>query len=431
MKKKNRTAPQNDPNLLVGLDLGSSNTRVIIARRNDEQIEMIGYGSSPSLGSKHGFIINIEQTVDSILTAVEKAETMANTTISTAHVAISGDHIRSVSSKGVIPLGKIGSSHGVIHQISLDDVQRVIDTAREVVLPSDRDIIHVLPQDYLVDDRIGYKDPVGISGLRLQANVHVITAALTAVQTIQYCLQQAHVHLQDLVFSGLAASQGVLTQDECDLGVALVDIGGGTTDLIVYEEGAVRYTAVIGMGGEDVTKDLAHGLRLSRAEAEKLKLDCGCAHPSKLFLTEPVPLPGGDGRRDRQVAQDIVCAVIQPRLEEIFDLVIRELRQADYLNRLTAGVVLVGGCARIPGAVELAEEAFAMPARLGSPQGLLNRTDTADPTLDAVITGLVLHVAERQEEAANDLKPAKRKVLTFQKSDSKIHNFTQWIAEIF
>ncbi|MCX6640475.1 MAG: cell division protein FtsA [bacterium] len=431
MKSKKRSSHKSDKNLLVGLDLGTSNTRVIIAQRGEESLNVIGLGSSPSLGMKHGVVVNIEQTVEGIISAVEQAENMADTTITSAYVVISGDHVRSVNSKGMVAVGKSGNGQGLAHKISQDDIQRVIATAQTVTLPTDREVVHVVPQDYLVDDREGFRDPLGIAGLRLEANVHIITAAITAAQTIQYCLQEAKVIPEELVFPSLAASLAVLTEDERELGVALVDIGGGTADLAVFEEGAIRHTAVIGLGGEDVTRDLAHGLRISRGEAEKLKLEYGCAHPGKLHLTEPIPLSSGEDRPDRQVAQDIVCAVIQPRMEEIFDLIIRELRQADYMNRLTSGVVLTGGGSLITGAVDLAEEAFAMPARLGKPRGLEGLRDLIDSPIYAVPAGLILYAAQQQDREIKIARSGYKRRALMRHSESKIVNIKQWITDMF
>ncbi len=429
MSSRKRNAGEGDQNVLVGLDLGTSNTTAIIAARDESALSIVGLGSSPSQGMKNGVVVNIEQTVESIINAIEAAERMANTSVESAYVTISGDHIRSVNSKGMIAVGR--SSNGTGTKITREDIQRVIETAQTVTFPADREVIHVVPQDFLVDNRVGFKDPVGIVGLRLEANVHIVTAAMAAAQTILYCLQEMNIEPEELVLQSLAAANAALTDDEKELGVTLLDIGGGTADIAVYRDGAIRHTAVIGLGGESVTRDLAHGLRIPRNEAEKLKLEYGCAHASCLTDEGPIDLPGNGDRPDRQVTRDIVYSIIQPRMEEIFDLVIKELRQADCINNLTAGIVLTGGAVLIPGTVELAEEVFGLPARLGRPRDLGSLKEIADSPIYTTAVGLVLHGAMQQDAEERGYRIPRKRNKRMRLYNSKLQQIKRLITDFF
>ncbi len=429
MGSKKRVAGENDHDILVGLDLGTTNTTVMIAERGDSGLNIIGMGSCPSLGLKNGVVVNIEQTVDSIIQTLEAAERMADVSVDSVYTVISGDHIRSVNSKGMIAVGR--SNNGTGNKISRDDIQRVIETAQTVQFPADREVLHVIPQDFLVDNRDGFKDPVGIVGLRLEANVHIITAALAAAQTISYCLQEVKIHSEELVLQSLAASHAVLTDDEKELGVTLIDVGGGTTDIAVFHEGAIRHTAVIPLGGESVTRDLAHGLRIPRNEAEELKLSSGCAHSSHLKENNDIVLPGNNERPDRHVTSDIIFSIIQPRMEEIFDIVVKDLHQVEFLQKLTAGVVLCGGGSLIPGTVELAEEVFALPARLGKPKGLGRLAELADSPIHATAAGLVLHGTLQQDAEGRGLRVQRRKRNTIGLGSGKFENLKRILADFF
>lgn len=428
MTAKKRITNDGDRNILAGLDLGTSNTSAIITEAENESLNIIGLGTASSAGMKNGVVVNIEQTVESIIKAVEAAERMANTSLISAYITISGDHIRSINSKGMIAVGR--SNNGAGNKISQEDILRVIDTAQTVTFPADREVLHVVPQDFLVDNRVGFKDPVGIVGLRLEANVHIITAAQAAVQTILYCLQEANIQPEDMVFQSLAASLSVLSEDEKELGVALVDIGGGTADIAAFLDGSLRHTAVIGLGGESVTRDLAHGLRVPRNEAEKLKIEHGCAHSNRLRDTEPIILSGNGEKPDRYVAPDIVCSIIQPRMEEIYDLVISELRQTDCYGKLTAGIVLTGGASMIPGATDLAEEVFALPARLGKPLGLGCLKEMTDAPNFAATVGLVKYGLKMQDSETRGLRVS-RKRRPSARIGGKIETIKQWLSEVF
>jgi cell division protein FtsA len=426
-KKKNNGKANRD--IIVGLDLGTTKTSVIIAERHENALNLVGLGTSPALGMKQGIVVNIEGTVESIVKAVEAAEQMANLQVESVWASIAGDHIKSVNSRGMIAVGR--SKNGLGTKISREDIQRVIETAQTVTFPADREVLHVIPQEFLVDDRNGFKDPVGIVGTRLEANVHIITAALSAAQTMLYCLQEAGVGLEDLVLQPLASALSTLTNDDRELGVALVDVGGGTADIAVFYDGSIRHTAVISLGGDNVTRDLAHGLRTPMHVAEKIKLEHGCAHPTKLSRSEPVVIPGGEDRADRHVSQDILCAIIQPRMEEIFDLVVKELRQADCLHKLTAGVALTGGAALVPGAVDIGEEVFNLPVRLARPASLNGLREMANSPIYATSAGLIMYGARQQDAEAKGLG-ARGKVRRQEKlQGSKIQNFKRWLGDIF
>ncbi|RJP79582.1 MAG: cell division protein FtsA [Candidatus Zixiibacteriota bacterium] len=429
MLGRKKSSGRHDRDLIVGLDLGTTKTSIIIAERRDGAVTVAGLGTSPARGMKQGMIVNIEQTVQSIAEAVEAAEKQADAPVAAVYAGIAGDHIRSVNSRGMIAVGR--SKNGAGAKITEEDISRVIETAQTVTFPADREVLHVIPQDFLVDDRTGFKDPVGIVGTRLEANVHIITGAMAAVQTIAYCLEEAGLQLEDLVLQPLASSLAVLTEDEQERGVTLMDLGGGTADLAVFYDGAIHHTAVIGLGGENVTRDLAHGLRTPIPVAEKIKCESGCAHPSRLSAAEPIVLPGGDGHADRQVAQDIVCAIIQPRMEEIFDLALKELRQADCLPRMSAGVVLTGGGALLPGALDVAEEVFNLPVRLGKPQGLAGLRDLANSPIHATGAGLVLYALQQMASQAHNMHPRKPGRLPGGQTGGRFTSFRRWLGELF
>lgn len=429
MGNRKKNSADSDRNVIVGLDLGTTKTCVIVAEEEAGSLNVVGLGRAPSLGMKQGVVVNIEHTVNSIIEAVEAAERMANISVETAFTGITGDHVRSINSRGMIAVGR--SRNGMGNKIAREDIQRVIETAQTVTFPADREVLHVIPQDFLVDDREGFKDPVGIVGTRLEANVHIITSSLAAAQTVLHCLQVADVQLEDLVLQSLASSLAVLTDDDRELGVALLDLGGGTTDIAVFHDGSIRHTNVIGLGGEHVTRDLAHGLRLPMNEAEKIKLQHGCSHPSQIGDGDPVLLSGDDNRPERQVTRDILCAIIQPRMEEIFDLAVKELRQAECLQRITAGVVLTGGAAMIPGAVEVAEEVFNLPVRIGKPRGVYGLREICDSPMYATGAGLVLYGAQQQNAEYKGLRLPRKRRRHLHLASGRLENFRRWIGDMF
>ncbi|MFH1862360.1 MAG: cell division protein FtsA [bacterium] len=430
MGGKKRSSGEKHGDILVGLDLGATKTSVLIAELEEGALRIIGMGMSPAVGMKHGVVVNIEDTVTSIVQAVEAAERMADVQIESAFASIAGDHIRSVNSKGMIAVGRFRNGGG--NKISRDDIQRVIETAKTISLPSDREILHVIPQDFLVDDRDGFRDPLGIVGTRLEANVHIITAALASAQTIYHCLDQAGIELEDLVLQPLASNLAVLSPDDRELGVALVNIGGGTSDLAVFYDGSIRYTSVVNLGGENVTRDLAHGLRLPKNEAEQLKLSHGCAHAALISDNTPVRIFGYANHSDRQVAPDVICAVIQPRMEEIYAALLKELHLSECYHRLTAGMVLTGGASLIPGAVELAEEIFNMPVRLGRPAGIEGMKELVHSPVYSTNIGLLLY-GRQQYGAVNQArsKKTKQRHRQLRLQETRFQGFKRWLADVF
>jgi cell division protein FtsA len=371
--------------VVVGLDIGTTKIGAIIAEMIDEEEpKVVGVGTSASDGLRRGVVVNLEKTVKSISKAVAEAELMAGLEAHSVLAGIAGDHIRSINSRGVIAVS------GANREISKSDVNRVVDAAKAVAIPMDREIIHVLAQEYIVDDQPGIKDPVGMAAVRLEAEVHIVTGAVTSAQNIYKSIQRAGMGVRDLVLEPLASSYAVLSPEEKELGVMLLDIGGGTTDIAVFFEGSIRHTAVIGLGGNNVTGDIAIGLRTSIAQAEKIKVAKGCALSSMVLEDEMITVPGIGGRQDRQVPRSLLTSIVQPRMEEIFGLCLRELRRTDYADLLAAGVVITGGASLMPGVVELAEQVFDMPVKLGLPTGFGGLVDLAQNPMHATGVGLIL-----------------------------------------
>jgi cell division protein FtsA len=376
-------------NIVVGLDIGTTKIGAIIAEMDgDEGPKVVGVGTSPSEGLRRGVVINLEKTVQSISRAVDEAELMAGMEVHSVLAGIAGDHIRSINSRGVIAVS------GTNREIGKNDISRVVDAAKAVAIPMDREIIHVLPQEYIVDDQSGIKDPVGMAGVRLEAEVHIVTGAVTSAQNLYKSIQKSGLNVQDLVLEPLASSYAVLSPEEKELGVALLDIGGGTTDIAVFYEGSIRHTAVIGLGGNNVTSDIAIGLRTSLAQAEKIKVEQGSALVSLTEDDQFIVVPGIGGRQERQVPRSLLASIIQPRMEELLGLALREIRRTDYADLLATGVVLTGGASQLPGVTELAEQIFDMPVKLGVPAGFGGLVDLAQSPKHATGIGLILYALQ-------------------------------------
>jgi cell division protein FtsA len=370
---------------IVGLDIGTTKICAIVAEIEDTgQLKITGVGSSPSDGLKRGVVVNVEKTVQSIKRAVEEAERMSDARIGAVYAGIAGDHIRSLNCRGVIAVS------GPENEITAHDEARVIETAKAVSIPMDREIIHVLPQSFVVDDQPGVKDPIGMSGVRLEADVHIVTGAVTSAQNICKSIRRAGVEVVDLVLEPLASSYAVLSPEEEEMGVVLVDVGGGTTDVAVFYDGSIRHTAVVGLGGENVTHDVSIGLRTPLNQAESIKRDYGCALRSLVEKEETIEVPGLAGRPSYQVPRFELSSIIEARMEEIFSLVHRELRRTDYADLLAAGVVITGGGAMLEGTVELAEQVFGMPTSLGIPKGVTGLADSVNQPIYATGVGLVM-----------------------------------------
>lgn len=345
--------------IIVGLDIGTSKVCAIVGEMTEQGVEIIGVGSHSSQGLRKGVVINIESTVNSIKKAVEEAELMAGCEIHTVFTGIAGGHIKGFNSHGIVAVKN--------KEVTQRDVARVIDAAKAVAIPMDREVLHILPQEYIIDDQDGIKDPLGMSGVRLEAKVHIVTGAVTSAQNIIKCCNRTGLNVADIALEPLASAEAVLTEEERELGVVLVDMGGGTTDLAVFHDGTVKHTAVLGIGGNHLTSDIAAGLRTPFADAERIKLRYGFAKASMVTRDERVEVPGVAGRTERTVSRQILCEIIEPRLDEVFQLVRSEIAKSGYEEFLASGVVMTGGSMLLPGATHMAEQIFGMPVRLGVP----------------------------------------------------------------
>jgi cell division protein FtsA len=378
-----------DKNLICGIDIGTSKVVALVAEVADnDTLHVIGVGVQPSRGLKKGVIVNIDTTVKAIQAAVEEAEHMADCEISTVSVGIAGSHVHSFNSNGVVAIRD--------QEVSNADVERVIEAAKAVAIPADQRILHILPQEFLIDNQEGIKEPVGMSGVRLEAKVHIISGSISAAQNIVKCINQCGLEVSDLVLEQLASSYSVLTEDEKDLGVCLVDIGGGTSDIAVFTEGAIRHTAVIPIAGSQVTSDIAHALRTPTQYAEAIKRQHGVALTSMARDDESIEVPGVSERPGRRLSMQTLASVIEARYEELFQLIDRNLKNSGFANDLSAGIVLTGGSSKLPGVLELAEEVFRIPVRLGVPQHTTGLNDVVCNPIHATGVGLLQYALQQQ-----------------------------------
>jgi cell division protein FtsA len=372
-----------DKNLIVGLDIGTSKVVAIVGEIGpDGQIEIIGLGSSRSRGLKKGVVVNIDSTVQSIQRAVEEAELMAGCEIHSVYAGIAGSHIRALNSHGIVAIRD--------SEVSAGDIDRVIDAARAVAIPADQKILHILPQEFVIDHQEGVKEPIGMSGVRLEAKVHIVTGAVSAAQNIVKCVRRCGLEVDDIILQQLASSHAVLTDDEKDLGVCLVDIGGGTTDIAVFTDGAIHHTAVIPIAGDQVTNDIAVALRTPTQHAEDIKVRYACALTQLANPDETIEVPSVGDRPPRRLARQTLAEVVQPRYEELFSLIQAELRRSGFEDLIVAGIVLTGGSSKMEGVVELAEEVFHMPVRVGMPQHVSGLADVVRNPIYATGVGLLL-----------------------------------------
>ncbi|MBW1660058.1 MAG: cell division protein FtsA [Deltaproteobacteria bacterium] len=370
-------------NLVVGLDIGTTKICAVVGDVVDNQLNIIGIGKYPSKGLRKGVVINIDATVDSIKKTIEEAELMAGCEITSVYAGVAGGHIKGMNSHGIIAVKS--------REITPRDVQRVIETASAVALPLDREVIHVIPQEFIVDDQTGIRDPVGMAGVRLEGKVHIITGAVTSAQNIIKCANKAGLDVNDIILEQLGASEAVLDRDEREIGVALLDIGGGTTDLAIFVGGTIQHTSVIALAGNHVTHDISIGLRTPKQEAERLKIRYGCALASMIRKDETIEVPSVGGRKPRILSRKTLAEIIEPRMEEIFELVNQNLNESGLADLLGAGIVLTGGGSIMEGTVELAERVFGMPIRLGVPRWIGGLTDLVTSPLYATSVGLALY----------------------------------------
>ncbi len=377
-------------NMVVGLDIGTTKICAIVAEMEDDRRNIIGIGSHPSRGLRKGVVVNIESTVSAVKKAVEEAELMGGCNITSVYAGISGAHIKGLNSRGIVAIKD--------REVGAADVKRVVDAAQALAIPVDREVLHVIPQEYIIDDQDGVKDPVGMAGVRLEAKVHIVTAAASATQNIVKCCNRAGLNVQNVILQQLAASEAVLGQDEKELGVALVDIGGGTTDISIFCGGAIVYTAVLPLGGNHLTNDVAVGLRTPAQEAEKIKQKYGCVLTSLVQREETIEVPSVGGRNPRILSRQILSEILEPRVEEIFHLVQQELAKSGYEDRVAAGVVLTGGCSILEGMPELAEQIFNLPVRRGVPKGVGGLIDVVRNPMFATSVGLSMVGSKNEEQ---------------------------------
>jgi cell division protein FtsA len=375
--------------IIVGLDIGTTKICSVVAEVSGDDVNIIGIGSNPSVGLRKGVVVNIESTVESIKKAVEEAETMAGCEISSVYAGIAGGHITGFNSYGLIALKG--------DEITQADIDRVIESARAVAIPMDREVIHVLPQEFIVDGEPGIRNPIGIAGVRLEAKIHIVTGAVTSAQNIVKCANKAGLDVCDIILEPIASSEAVMTPEEKESGTMLIDIGGGTTDLAIFSGNNIRHTFVLAIGGNNMTNDISVGLRTPMAEAEKIKLKYGTCLPDKVKNEETIEIPDMSGRGGRKLPRQILAEILEPRVEEIFTLVKREIMRAGMKDYITSGVVLTGGSALLEGISSVAESVFELPVRVGTPQGISGLVDVVSNPMYATGVGLVVYGSKNQE----------------------------------
>lgn len=403
--------------LIVGLDIGTTKICAIVGEVTDEGIDIIGIGTHPSRGLRKGVVVNIETTVQSIRRAIEEAELMAGCEVNTVFTGIAGGHIKGINSHGIVAVKN--------KEVREADIQRVIDAAKAVAIPLDREVIHVLPQEFVIDDQGGIKEPLGMSGVRLEAKVHIVTAAVSSAQNIIKCANRTGLNVADIVLQPLASAKAVLTEEERELGVCLVDIGGGTTDIAIFQNGAIVHTGVIALGGNNLTSDVAIGLRTPAHEAEKIKQKWGTCLPSRVGAEETIEVPSVGGREPRSIARQVLVDILEPRVEEIFQLVYREIQRSGHADLLPAGVVITGGSTLLDGMPELAEEVLGLPVRIGYPQGVGGLVDVVKSPMYATGVGLVMYGADNMDSR---YFPIRHSESTYRRLTDRMRD---WLREIF
>jgi cell division protein FtsA len=377
-------------NIIVGLDIGTTKICAVVGDVSEDKVDIIGIGTHPSIGLRKGVVVNIEATVESIKKAVEEAELMAGCEISSVYAGIAGGHITGFNSHGIIAIKG--------EEITQNDVDRVIDAARAVAIPMDREVIHVLPQEFIVDDQSGIHNPVGMAGVRLEAKIHIVTGAVASAHNIVKCANRAGLDVYDIVLQSIASGESVLTEEEKDLGTVLLDLGGGTTDLTIFSNNNIKHTFVLALGGNNLTNDIAVGLRAPLAEAEKIKTKYGTCLPMNISNDDTIEVPGTGGRKNRKLPRQILGEILEPRMEEIFTLIKREIYRAGMENLITSGVVVTGGTALLDGVTEIAESIFNVPTRMGKPTGITGLVDVVNNPIYATGVGLVLYGAKNQSD---------------------------------
>ncbi len=388
-----------DKRMIVGLDIGTSKVVAIVGEVGvDGEIEVVGIGSNPSKGMKKGVVVNIESTVQSIQRAIEEAELMAGCQIHSVYVGIAGSHIRSLNSHGIVAIRD--------REVYALDLERVIDAAQAVAIPADQKVLHILPQEYVIDNQEGIKEPMGMSGVRLEAKVHLVTCAVNAAQNIEKCIRRCGLEVEEMILEQLASSYSVLTEDERELGVCLVDVGGGTTDIAIFTEGSIRHTGVIPIAGDQVTNDIAMALRTPTQHAEEIKIKYACALTQLAGADETIKVPSVGDRPPRDLSRQALAEVVEPRYDELFTLIQAELRRSGFEDMIPAGIVLTGGTSKMEGVVELAEEIFHMPVRIGYPQTIKGLTDIIRNPIYATGAGLLQYGITHADDIGSTARAA-------------------------
>lgn len=372
---------------LVGLDIGTTKICAIVGQITETGIDIVGIGTRPSTGLRKGAVINIDSTVEGIQRAIEEAELMAGSEITQAYVGVAGNHVRSFNSSGVVSVKN--------KEIDADDIERVIDAAKAIAIPADRQVIHLIPQDFIIDGQDGIKEPIGMNGVRLEGKIHIITGSASSTQNLVKCANRAGISVAELVLEPIASAEAVLSDDEKELGVAIVDIGGGTSDICIYVGGALVHTGVINIGGNHITNDIAVGLRTPQTEAEKIKIRHGCCMKELIAPEETIEVPGVGGRQPRIVARRLLAEIIEPRVEEMFQMIKAEIEKTGYTDLVGSGVVLTGGCSLLEGMPELAEMIFDMPVKRGYPYGMGGMRDIVNSPRFATGVGLLKYAAKK------------------------------------
>jgi cell division protein FtsA len=405
---------------IVGLDIGTTKICCVVGEINDagghSNIDIVGIGTAPSTGLRKGVVINIDSTVESISKAIEEAELMAGVEISTVYTGIAGGHIKSFNSTGIVAIKD--------REVTEQDVQRVIDAAKAVAIPLDREVIHIIPQEYTINGQDGIRDPIGMSGVRLESKVHIVTGAVSSAQNIIKCANKAGLNVAEICLEPIASSEAVLSQDEKEMGTVLVDIGGGTSDIAIFKDGAIVYTGVLAIGGNHITNDIAVGLRTPQAEAEMIKIKHGCAMSQLVKSDETIEVPGVGGRKARVLSRKLLAEIIEPRVEEIFSLIHQEVAKSGYLEAMTGGVVITGGATLLEGMPELAEFIFEMPVKRGYPQNIGGLRDVVNSPKFATAVGLLKY-------GARNIQKSKFPIREKNIYDKVRGSMRSWIKDLF
>ena len=420
--RKGRDKMVREDELLVGLDVGTTKICVVVGKIAEGKVNIIGIGSHPYTGLRKGVVVNMDSTVNSIRKAVEEAELMAGIKIESCMAGIGGAHIKSFNSNGVVAIKE--------KEVKLDDITRAIDAAKAVAIHAGREILHVIPQEFIVDDQDGIRDPIGITGVRLEVKVHIVTGSVSSAQNIIKCCRLGGLSVYDIILGQLASAEAVLTPEEKEIGVCLVDIGGGTCDLAVFLNGSIKYTSVLPFGGNNVTNDIAIGLRTPLGDAEKIKKKYGCAFSNMIGSNETIEVPSVGGRKPRTLMRKTLADIIEPRVEEIASMIYDEIKKSGSEKLIASGVVLTGGCSNLEGIPELAENIFNLPTRRGSPMGVGGLVDVVNNPIYATGVGLLIY-GYKNAKVKKGRYEAGKKFKRLMDSKKLLNRMREWFKEIF